>query len=277
MILNPSQQYLGIQPEPGYPKTPAIVMIDSRDRPGLIYGTGSNEFVVELTQGFNRVSQVDLVSLEMPNTIYNVDYWNNTLVYTTNAITYSVTVPPGAYTAGGFLTALATLMNTASGSTFTISTSGTNFLVTFTNSVPFVLNFSNISNTMGYILGFPIGVDTTSGTSVTGTSAMNMSLPSYLYIYIQQINSNGTTTKTLMPSFPTFIIPITSNTAADITYYEYLQGPYKLSQQQIGFTGLGIALRVPIVSYAGPNLVSQVVLADNSNVDWQMVLRIHSC
>lgn len=80
-----------------------LLYVDSRRRN---YGT-SNDFSISWSEDI-EMDAVGLLSVVMPNTIYNVNSTNNSITITEGATTKTVSVPAGIYNIAGLLTVLGT-------------------------------------------------------------------------------------------------------------------------------------------------------------------------
>ncbi len=62
-----------------------LIMIDSRDR-NIISYPNNNDFIIELDEPINDVSEIELVSANMPINSYNVNKHNNRLYFFVNSV-----------------------------------------------------------------------------------------------------------------------------------------------------------------------------------------------
>jgi hypothetical protein len=74
------------------------IYADSKNRDANLYPSG-NSYVLHLTNPLTDIVQVDLVSLKVPNTQYNLD--DGTAALTFNGTVMNLT--PGFYTAAGLV------------------------------------------------------------------------------------------------------------------------------------------------------------------------------
>jgi len=141
------------------------LLINSTDR---ISGNSSN-FKIHLSHALHKVSKIKLLSVSLPNTIYNITTANNRLDFT-DGITYTITIPPGAYTVNSLIGSHQTLLNaTPSALNFTVSYSATTLKVTISANGSFQLLFgtgSNASFSCSKELGFE-SIDTINANSHT--------------------------------------------------------------------------------------------------------------
>ena len=98
-------------------------------------------------------SYISVVNAQIPVSFLTINSTNNTLIYTYNSITYTITVTPGNYNATNLITALNTAFTT-NGSLIVVSINKLTGVLTFTSSVLFiVLSTSLIAKVLG--LTFP--------------------------------------------------------------------------------------------------------------------------
>ena len=62
-----------------------LIMIDSRDRNVNLYPK-NNDFIIELDEPINDVSELELVSANMPINSYNINEHNNRLYFFVNSV-----------------------------------------------------------------------------------------------------------------------------------------------------------------------------------------------
>lgn len=155
-----------------------VLYVDSKYRT-----TGVPEnFSINLVSGIKKVTQIEVISAEIPYTFYSINTSNNVLCWTNGAsATFSATVPPGNYTTSSFITVLQTVMN-AQMAGFTLTYNREQFKITFANASAFRLDLTNASGTS--TLSTLIGLNTASSlsTSVTPVNIVNIGGPKYLLI-----------------------------------------------------------------------------------------------
>ena len=84
--------------------------------------------------------KANLLGFTVPNTLYNINTTNNTLIFTVSGNTYTVSIPPGAYNSASFLQAVQTAMSSAgSGLNFTVTQNNNTFLITIASTASFTM------------------------------------------------------------------------------------------------------------------------------------------
>lgn len=219
-------------------------LVDSRNR--TAGSPSSSDFVVPLPVPIKRVRSVALNSLFLPNTVFNIDSTNYTLPVKISGTTYTATLAPGNYTPSALATAVAAQLSSAAagaGVTFTCSYSTTTFKMTVTVSAgSFQLLFST-SGSPWREMGFT-NSDTTSAGSATGPNVVQLDLPAFLLIDVQEFpcptNFIGSTLGTTAP----FYAPLSSN-GGDISVYRRSDFPQRLEfcSPLMGMAQLTVRLR----------------------------------
>lgn len=122
--------------------------IDTRFRENY-FASPSTNFNITLPTNFNNVLQMQLATIELPTTYYNVSkqYENNFFTITVNTSTSVVTIPDGNYTTDGIVN----IINTE------LSLLGAPF-----NTVTFLLNINNNSGSGQMMVGPSVGSTITS-------------------------------------------------------------------------------------------------------------------
>ena len=92
------------------------ILINSKDR---IVGT-SNDFRLEIQQ-LKNVNKVELLSVSIPNTIYNVSTGNNTIIFNEGSSDLTAILNSGAYDIYELMTQLDSSMNSVSTATYVSS------------------------------------------------------------------------------------------------------------------------------------------------------------
>lgn len=160
-------------------------LLRSSDR---ISGTsGDAQFNIQRNFSQFQYYNISLSKFVCCNSVYPVNTSNNTVVFSVNGVlgtTYTATIPPGAYTATSFATALTTALNVpVSGVTFTATYNSDTFKITITcNGVNTVLirapsfgtTFNKISGFKTTLVGFQNAVTGDSQVNLSGTSAVKI-------------------------------------------------------------------------------------------------------
>ena len=123
-----------------------LIFADSRNRDSKLYPTG-NSYTLHLTTPIKNVSRVDLVSLRVPNTMYNITNGSNVLTVGTS----NISMYPGFYSAGCLSSTLVPLVNNAFSMSY-ITNEG-KFLLSNASQFSFKINSSELSNLMGITQG----------------------------------------------------------------------------------------------------------------------------
>lgn len=177
------------------------LQINSADR---INGTPS-KFTVNVPFQFTS-NRFKLIYAAIPNSIYNVSLYNNTITILEGSTRVSVTIPVGYYSYPTLYTAMANALTTAStiASTYTVTTS--NLLVTITSSGSFRIVYD--SSPLLQYLGYP-----RTGTSAAAASQMAALAPalspSQLYITLSGFSNAVYTTNQRVNA--TFIVPMNAS------------------------------------------------------------------
>ena len=111
-----------------------LIFADSRNRDTRLYPTG-NSYTLHLTTPIKNVSRVDLVSLRVPNTMYNITNGSNVLTVGTS----NISMNPGFYSAGCLSSTLVGLAANTFSMTY-LSSEG-KFLLSNANQFSFKFNF----------------------------------------------------------------------------------------------------------------------------------------
>jgi hypothetical protein len=162
----------------------SYVYVDSANRP---QGQSGNNYTMSLTRPLKNITQVDLVSANIPKTYYNIT--NGTFVI--NSIT--ITLPDGFYTPQGISVYLNSLLT---GISVDYLENEGKFLfgsaAEFTMSVPV-----NLQSILGISGGSSIptyGVYTTLYNSpyiLLSSNAVNINIYDYVYLDIQELRNNS--------------------------------------------------------------------------------------
>ena len=216
-----------------------LLFIDSRDRTN---GTSTN-FSIRLPQTYAGVKEVSLESAFVPNVIYNITSSNNVIPVIISATTYNATLTPGRYSAGLLALEMQSKINTAvaaSGATFTVTINDSSFLCTITGSTTFTIDFGSATSPWRE-LGFANAV-TASGTSCTGTNAVQLNLPTALFLNVSEWSHNAIAVTGTHSYTPSFVLPLASN-PGDVSSYSALANfRQKITLPGVTFASLRIRL-----------------------------------
>ena len=228
------------------------IIIRSRDRKN---GTTSS-FIVNLTNCLNPGDFMEVTDIAIPNLWYNIDSYNNTIVFNDGSLRTAV-VTPGYYSNASLLTTLAAAMQAASGvTTFTAAQNSSTLLTTITGSNTFTINFA--LSTIAYVLGFP--TTGSSATSLTQTSTQAMVInPLYLLLRITEIDSGRVYDTNFVSG--TLKIPILSSNQ-QVNYLTTEQ----LSNQRLQFSNKTASLTIELLK-ADRNPLTLMA-------DWSFTVRV---
>lgn len=119
-----------------------LIFADSRNRDAKLYPYG-NSYTLHLTTPIKNVSSIDLISLRVPNTMFNITNGSNVLTVGTS----NISMNPGFYSAGGISSTIVSLVNNAFSMTY-LSNEG-KFILSNTNQFSFKINSQELSNLIG--------------------------------------------------------------------------------------------------------------------------------
>ncbi len=185
-----------------------LFTINSADR--IISANSSTNFTVNLPVTAN-VSKAELMEVQLPNTYYNVNSYNNVLSWNDGSLK-TITVPPGAYNINQLVTEIQTLMNSVS-SGYTVTYNQIQFTVTITGGAAFSLMMAVSS--IAHILGFS-SVNITGASSYTGTNVIALNAPINLYIIVSNFGTSGWTSKGIGYTYKVSV----TVTGGNLTYNE---------------------------------------------------------
>lgn len=165
------------------------LLLDSRDR--LVTSPSTSDCTFQLTPALNSCKQVDLVSFAMPNTQYNVNSTNNK-IYFNDGANKECFLTIGNTDLSTLLTEIKTAMEGVSGLIFTVTyTLQEKIQITATGN--FFMRFSVLANSASAILGFN-NVNTTLSPFQLAPNVVNLSLPLYVYIIVDEFSSTTKST-----------------------------------------------------------------------------------
>lgn len=166
--------------------------------------------------------KIELLSVTIPNTIYNVTSTNN-MVYWTDTVSHSTQLPTGSYSISTLISTIQTQMNAAYNNNYALSYSSTTFKVTITGTTAFTLDFMQ-SNNCGTLLGFN-QLLYPANTTFTSDNAISMSPNTELFLVIPELDAIN---KTIKNKQFTFHIPFNAG-VGDVIQLDQNQ----LNNQQI--------------------------------------------
>lgn len=148
-----------------------------------------------------NVFKVVVKEASIPNTMYNVTAFNNTIIV--NAVSYTIT--PGQYTITDLIAALQTALAVH---TLVITNDPIEYKLTFTTAGPVTYSSQANGSTIGRIIGLDKLVDLTTA-SAQLPYIYDLSGPSMLFLYSNELcgkNSNMVTVKGNKPALANFIV-----------------------------------------------------------------------
>ena len=147
---------------------------------------------------------IGLNSLTIPNTVYNIQSFNNSI--TIDDIDYTITV--NNYDSD----TLTTELNSVLPITVTFDENSNKF--TFSNSSAFIIN----SATLDEILGLSNDLPTTSGTSITASNVINLSGVTNIHLKLNNITLNNLTGEGL--NSPILASVVNNTNFSDYVFYQ---------------------------------------------------------
>ena len=212
-------------------------LVDSRDRDYSTY-PNPNNYVVYFPESYRDVLSIELLSIDVPKTQYNVHSGNNILHLIAGAddnATTQITVPVGEYNITDLLTEIKTTLNAnggVGGATYDVTVDASTRRVTIkqtanaTAAFKLILgqqvssygnktNITNKSNSIGRILGFraQLTKDNTNS-EIVSEGSYNISGESLTVMHLENIEKNDGTNNIFRNSFARLSI-------ADKSYGDY--------------------------------------------------------
>ena len=169
------------------------ICIDTFFRSNYKY-TKSTDFTYTFPESINNVVSIQIKSVEMPYTWYNISasQKNNafTITYSTNTVT--ITIPDGNYSINTLISSINTQLSSLPNN-FSISLIPNTYTVQITSDVDFDLNFASAGPvSLGWLLGFRdsiyTGLDTYTSESTHLSSKNN-----YFFIDVDDFHNNHIT------------------------------------------------------------------------------------
>lgn len=191
-------------------------VFDSRQRQNFST-TDSDNIRISLPETISQIKTMCLEYFTMPNGIYNITAaLTNDLLYVTQGGSYVITIPDGAYDTSTLISTLTSLLDTATGNTWTITLSPITLKLTFTATGPaFSFDFTQ-PGTVFHELGFDNFVYTSSGSPESLTAPEIMQLQGITEIFINVNEYESTLFSSSMNA--NFCVPILTNTGGQIFY-----------------------------------------------------------
>lgn len=187
-----------------------ILSVDSGDR-DINKWPSSSEFEVSCPQDYNKVESIRLVTLQTPNTFYNIsEYLQNNKLVIDNTL---ITLDDGFYTYTTLASELTSkLQNLTSHQGIAVTFNDVTKKITITNNNSFTLNFDTVLNYsttninckfnnyvdvfkqhsswgLGAILGFDKKSYTSSNNTIISPKIVNLDDYQYIYIEAEKLNN----------------------------------------------------------------------------------------
>ena len=236
--------------------------IKSTDR--VAGSISSTNYRVTLPTSIVNIKKVTLISASIPNVIYNIStaLGNNRISWVQGVGSFSAIIPDGNYTTTTLATQLAASMNAQDSNNYQFAFSTTTFNTTVWGNLAFQLLFS-AANTAGMakVLGFN-PVDTSAGTSTTGSKAWNLSQP---YTYYLSISQFGVPAMTSGNEACTFLLTNNANSGDLINFSLGEQFLNRVETKLPSLQAFDVALKT-----------TKNVYVDLMNLDWSFTLLIET-
>ena len=205
------------------------------------YGMGDTKGILTFSLGTLstiRACKVRLLSLVLPNTLYNVSK-DESFAVGDGTTSTTVSITPGAWTA----TAMSTAINTAlSSSNVSCSIDPQTFRMAFASTTPAVtLDLTNLSAQTRRMFGFS-NVTYSQASPVVGESPVNFDPFSMIYISVQQLPNPVVVPTGTSSSFKaTFAVPL-SSFSGSTRVYEFYEQQVFLSSSLFPFQQFNVVL-----------------------------------
>ncbi len=237
------------------------IHVNSKDR--LTGSIGSTDFYVNIGQGL-YLDRIQLDSVQIPYTYYNVNTSNNTLVVNWNSSNTTLTITPGNYTLAGLQSALNTAVQTINSNiNVSLDNQTWRFTFSFSSASPNTGSLILSQSTINRLIGFPSTTNTNSASMLTSTSVALMNDQAFLFICIDGVGDNIISTTN--GNKYTFYIPVDVNGGDVLSYQTQLdQNQILKVNQPIKY----LSLHVRLLDNFGNSL-------NLNESDWSMTLKIY--
>jgi len=167
-----------------------LIFADSRNRDIGLYPHG-NTYTLYLSTPIKNVTRVDLMSVHVPNTMYNISNGSNVI----SVGTANISINQGFYSAGGIATTLSAAVNNA----FSVSYLANEGHFMFSNNTQF--SFRITSSQLSSILGISGGITYSSSPATSldpcylgehifkSTSIISMNPNEYIFLDIDELKT----------------------------------------------------------------------------------------
>lgn len=209
------------------------LLIRSSDR---IKGTSSN-FEVTLPDVLNDVTDVALLNVHIPNTMYNVRLGKNDTIHFFDGTENIATLTPGAYNIITIKNAIEAAMNLVGSQIYSFVYSQVLMKITISAPGNFIIRGTG---TMNYILGLEV-LDTASLNTHTAPYVIRLDMPLNIIINIMELNrSFSRSTNNIHGNF---IVTTQGNTQDTMVWNRGTNYPLNNQYQSSGITSFRITLR----------------------------------
>jgi hypothetical protein len=173
-----------------------------------IYSNGIYTFNLE--QNITPKNEIRLAFATIPDELPNISPQTNTLSVSINGLSYTTTITPGTYDVDSLSAAISEGLTDIGVGTMSCTYNDTTQRLQIQSSVTMTITGGTILQLIGFNSG-------QTGTTLTATSAPDLSQPNALYINIINIG-NGTINTCKYGS--TFVVPLTNGSGSYNTFYE---------------------------------------------------------
>lgn len=156
-----------------------LLFVDSINRDSNLYPSGNN-YVLHLTTPIKNVKSIELLSVRVPNTMYNINIGSNVMIV--NGST-NLSLTPGFYSA-------CALSNAVSSSNIglTLTLNSINGIFTLSSSASFTINIT--STEFATLLGMTANTTLTSvNNAIIGSTMTIMNSNEYLFLDIDELKT----------------------------------------------------------------------------------------
>lgn len=131
---------------------PSVLVIDSNHINDTLYQ--KNKYTIKLTKPYKDVTQIQLITTDIPNSLYNIDKYHNLLYISENSGDINtVTITEGSYTISELVSAITTAINSIGlSNTYSVTVNTITKLIKFTataGTAPYTLHFEGFDEHYG--------------------------------------------------------------------------------------------------------------------------------
>lgn len=235
-----------------------FLIIDSKDRTETSTSSTDCSFIFQppLT-----CKEVEVLSLVMPMTQYNINSTNNRVNFSDGAQKNFI-IPSGNYSVSDLVDSLVTLFNSVSAIGFTVTYSNVSMKLTITASANFSLLFGTYTtSSSAYILGFADD-NTTSALSHVSDFCIDLSLPLYIYCTVDEFSTNIKSTNNFDNA--TFVFANKVNSSDVLLFSKQTDYEQRSKVTEVNMQSLRVRWTIHGNS-----------ILDINNNDWSIILGLH--